>query len=103
MYLAMGMTYSEYWEKTPYLAVSYRKAYELKTESKNRDAWWQGVYVHEAVASAILPKIKYPTRAHDISPVDQEDAAKREREKAKAQLNLRMMALKQKYGRIGKD
>lgn len=97
------MSSEEYWNRDPYLAESYREAYELKLRMKNQDAWWQGFYIHEAVAAAVASiagnNFHYPKTPHDLTPQNKEEAAKQEREKAKAQLNLRMFALKEKYGR----
>ena len=49
VYMAFGMSSSEYWNENPYLAVSYREAHKLKDKIKNNDAWWQGLYVYKAV------------------------------------------------------
>ena len=46
----MGMTYEQYWEQSPYLAVAYRRAYRLKREAENEQAWLQGLYVFDAFA-----------------------------------------------------
>lgn len=49
MYLAMGMTRDEYWNDDCTLTESYRKAYKLKWEDKNRELWLQGEYIYEAI------------------------------------------------------
>lgn len=49
-YLAMGMTYEEYWEKESDLVKFYRKANEIRQEQFNQQAWLQGMYVYEAIA-----------------------------------------------------
>ena len=53
MYLAIGMTYEEYWEKDPRLVISYRKAQKHKLEEINYSAWLNGVYVMRALQSGI--------------------------------------------------
>jgi hypothetical protein len=46
----MGMSYEQYWEQSPYLVVAYRKAYRLRRETENEQAWLQGLYVFDAFA-----------------------------------------------------
>lgn len=99
------MSTEEYWEMDPWLTAYYREAYDLRTKMRNHDAWWQGFYIHEAVAAAIAPlvkgKFKYPRTPHelDIPEEKNEEAALREREKAKAFFNLKLKALEQRYGK----
>lgn len=49
-YLAMGMTYEQYWEGDSDLVRFYRKAQEIRRDEMNRQAWLQGMYVYEAIA-----------------------------------------------------
>lgn len=49
-YLAMGMTWDEYWNGDPEMVVAFRKAHELKRKQKNYDLWLQGMYIYEALA-----------------------------------------------------
>lgn len=46
------MSPDEYWNGDPALAKWYRKAYRLKNEQINREAWLHGLYVYNAVCSA---------------------------------------------------
>lgn len=48
-YLAMGMTYEQFWEQDCQLVVPYRKAYQLRQEQENRFAWLQGMYIYESL------------------------------------------------------
>lgn len=48
------MSYEEYWEKDCELVKAYRKAYELKQEYDNSQAWLQGLYNYQAV-NALRP------------------------------------------------
>ena len=48
-YLSIGMTYDQFWNGDPALAMYYRKADELATERKNQELWLQGLYVYEAL------------------------------------------------------
>jgi len=102
----MGMTEEQYWRGDPYLAVSYRKAHELKTSAKNYDAWWQGFYIQEAVGAVLSPKgkFKYPKEPHELTVREEKKPnAKQEREKAKAYLDQIKAALEQKYGRSDRN
>lgn len=49
-YLAMGMSYEQFWEQDSGLVKYYRKAHEIRLEEQNRAAWLQGMYVYEAIA-----------------------------------------------------
>lgn len=49
-YLAMGMTYDEFYKKDHTLAISYRRAFELKRAKENEDMWLLGAYVYQAIA-----------------------------------------------------
>ena len=49
-YLALGMTYEQFWEQDSDLVKYYRKAQEIRFEEQNRLAWLQGMYVYEAIA-----------------------------------------------------
>ena len=49
-YLAMGMTYDEFYNKDHTLVIAYRKAFEMKREKENQDMWILGAYVYQAVA-----------------------------------------------------
>lgn len=48
-YLAIGMTYEQYWHGEAWLTKSYREAYELKKQIKDYDLWRQGMYFYEAL------------------------------------------------------
>lgn len=49
----IGMTYEQYWNADPYLAVYYRKAHELKVEERNQELWLQGLYNYKAFSAVI--------------------------------------------------
>ena len=48
-YLAMGMTYEQFWEMDSTLVIPYRKAYQIQQEQANHLAWLQGMYIYEAL------------------------------------------------------
>lgn len=49
-YLAMGMTYDEFYNKDHTLAIAYRKAFEKKRNEQNQNLWLLGAYVYQAIA-----------------------------------------------------
>ena len=48
-YLAIGMTYEQFWDGDPELAKYYRKADEIRRDRMNQEMWWQGMYIYEAI------------------------------------------------------
>jgi hypothetical protein len=85
-YLAMGMTYEQYWDGEVSAHKAYRKAKELRISEQNRMAWLQGIYVYEAIAD-LAPYLKafskskpkpYSSEPYDL--FEHERQARRERE-----------------------
>jgi hypothetical protein len=52
-YLSIGMSSAEYWEGDCSLTRYYRKAYKIKQEEINNNAWLQGLYVYDAISTAL--------------------------------------------------
>ena len=48
-YLAIGMTYEQFWNGDCTLTKYYRKADEIKKERRNEELWLQGMYIYEAL------------------------------------------------------
>lgn len=101
----MGMTYEQYWDGLPYLAVTYRKAYKLKRELDNEQAWLQGLYVYDAFAVCMAnvfskrgaKKHNYIEKPIDIFPLTEAQKKKREAEEyAKMQQAMEAIARKQR-------
>ena len=88
-YLAIGMSYAEYWEGDPSLAQYYRKAYRLRQEEYNNNAWLQGLYIYDAVSTALhnalrgMGKQKLPQKDYAKQPYSLNNKVKTEAEKAK--------------------
>lgn len=49
-YLAMGMTYDQYWHGESSLPKYYREADKIRLEKRNQELWLQGMYIYEAIA-----------------------------------------------------
>lgn len=88
-YLAIGMSYAEYWEGDATLARYYRKAYQIKQDEINNNAWLQGMYIYDAVSTALhnalrgFGKNKSPVQHYAKQPYEFKDKVKTEAEKAK--------------------
>jgi hypothetical protein len=94
-YLAIGMSYAEYWVGDPALARYYRKAYQIKQDEINNNAWLQGMYVYDAIATALHNALggkntrprKYAEKPYNFNTKEKsevEKAAEVEREQQKA-------------------
>ena len=101
----MGMTYEQYWDMSPYLVIAYRKAYKLKREIANEQAWLQGLYVYDAfavcmanaVAKRGAKKENYLEKPVDIFPLTDAEKERREQEERdKMQLAMEAIARKQR-------
>ena len=101
----MGMTPTQYWEESPYSAVAYRKAYRLRREAENEQAWLQGLYVFDAFAVCLAnvfakrgsKKQTYIEKPIDIFPLTEREKKRREEaENAKMQAALEAMAREQR-------
>ena len=85
-YLAIGMSSAEYWANDPSLVRYFRKAYEMKQEEFNNNAWLQGLYIYDAVSTAIHNAFKGKnTKASEYAkqPYKFGNKEKSEAEKAK--------------------
>ena len=82
------MTYEQYWEQSPSLAIAYRKAYKLKRELDNEQAWLQGMYVLDAFAVVLANAFAkrgskqqtYLPKPIDIFPLTEKQKKQREQE-----------------------
>ena len=103
--MAMGMSYADFWDGPCEMAVAYRKAYRLKRETENEQAWLQGLYVYDAFAVCLANAFRkkgaraeqYLERPIDIFPLTDAQKKQREREElAKMQKAMENMARAQK-------
>lgn len=114
--MAMGMSYQEFWDASPFLVVSYRKAYKLKREAENEMAWLQGLYNYHAFSICLAnafstngKRYNYAEKPLDIFPLTEAEKKKREQEEidkmykqfeeiAKAQRNKKKAKEQKKQG-----
>jgi hypothetical protein len=88
-YLAIGMSFAEYWTGDPSLVRYYRKAYRIKQDEINNNAWLQGLYIYDAVSTALFNSLrgfgkqKPPAKDYAKQPYEFNNKVKTETEKAK--------------------
>lgn len=116
-YMAMGMSYEEFWDGDPRMAEYYRKADELKTEKRNLELWLQGMYIYEAIID-IAPilhafakkgaKAKpYPSRPYPITEREhkreEETVERAKAEKARRFMDALVVSTQKKFAQKGEN
>lgn len=101
----MGMSYEQFWDEPPQIATAYRKAYKLRREAENEQAWLQGLYNYDAFAVVLANAFRskgakrqtYMEKPIDIFPLTEAEKQRREREEyAKMETAMKAMVRKQK-------
>lgn len=85
-YLSIGMSSEEYWNGDAERTIAYRKAFKMKQESANHEAWLHGLYVYDAVMSALthLSDKKSSHQTYTVKPYSfTPDEVEKERENKK--------------------
>lgn len=109
-YIAMGMTYDEFWNCNTKVHKAYRDAWEQKKQFGNWERWMQGAYIYDAllrvapVMRAAFSKTrvepgKYPEEPY---PLSQKEATNREEAKRQARL-FRLLAVLNKESENAKQ
>ena len=91
--MAMGMTPEQFWDESPLLAVYYRKAFRLKREIDNEQAWLAGLYVYDAFAVCLANAFsKRGSKKHDYleKPIDLFPLTEREKKRREQQEYAKM-------------
>lgn len=91
-YMAIGMTYEEYWNGDNAAPMYYREAHKLKRKQRNEELWLQGLYIYEAIGDLeplFHDWVKEPPKAKKYSeepyPLTKKEAIElMERKKRKA-------------------
>ncbi len=96
-YLSIGMSYDEFWRMDVELTTAYRRAYRMKQESTNHEAWLNGMYVYDAVMSALTHLDKktsshrnYAEKPYAFSKEEIEREAEEKKVEAEAQAEVWM-------------
>ena len=107
-YLAMGMSYEQFWHGPAWLAASYRKAHEARHKEEEFGRWRQGMYFYDALVK-VAPVMRAFTKRHvepgkypeEPWPISPQEAKERERAKKIAQFK-RMLATMNKESEANK-
>ena len=98
-YLAIGMSYDQYWNEDCTLVKHYRKAHRIKQKQRNQELWLQGMYFYDALCD-VAPILHafakkgtkptpYPTEPY---PLTSEEVA--ERKERQQKLHIEKMKVK---------
>lgn len=96
------MSYEQFWEESPYLVLAYRKAFRLKRELMNEEAWLKGWYVYAGISIALANAFRkkgqkthnYLEKPIDIYPPTKAEKKRREREEYE-KINKQLQQLRQ--------
>ena len=80
-YLAIGMTYEQFWEGDVWLAEDYFRANQISAQRKSEEMWLQGLYFYHGVSVALgnafrkkgAKPIKYMSEPIRIIPMTEEE------------------------------
>ena len=89
-YLAIGMSYDEFWHGTASLVRAYRKAQKIRMQNEEWARWRSGLYIYDsllrvspvlrAFAKGDVKPLDYP---HEPYPLTEEEARRREEKREK--------------------
>ncbi len=74
------MSYDDYWHGSPELCTYYRRAYNIKKESKNQQLWLQGLYIYKAVAAVMSGMFSTNSEGYLSEPIRITPLTEREKE-----------------------
>lgn len=106
-YLAVGMSYEQFWYGRPELVIPYRRADEIRRRRMNEELWLAGMYTADALASTVgnmfsKQKYKYPAEPRPVTLSEVQERQERERkakeEKIKAAFTARALSVNKKLG-----
>lgn len=97
-YLAVGMSYEQFWDGPSELTIAYRRADEIKKRRVNEELWLAGIYTAEALASTVGNmfskgrKHEYPTEPKPITVNEMRERQEREQKAKMEQIKARFTA-----------
>ena len=97
-YLAIGMSYEQFWCYDPSLVKAYRRADEIKKRRMNEELWLCGIYTGEALASTVGnmfskgAKHQYPSEPKPITISEVKERKERERKRKQEEMKAKFMA-----------
>lgn len=112
-YMAMGMSWNDYWEGDPDMIVAFRKAFRLRekraAERRNTELWLQGMYFYEAQIDVsplfrdllknpkAIPYLKEP---YPLDKAEKEMREKRDMEERDKDIQAKFKAWAKRVNRI---
>lgn len=108
-YMAIGMSYDEFWNGDCELTKHYRNAHEVRLKQRNYEMWLQGLYIHDAVGVVVANALrkkgakaqKYTESPYPVTPMEQREVKRREElkryEGSKAKMKLVMEAINARF------
>lgn len=108
----MGMTWTEYWDGEPEMAIAFRKAHKLRNDQKNRDAWLQGLYIYEALCDASplfrslvkdAKALPYVSEPYPLNAKEQEEQKQRREEETDKKNQAAVTAWAKRANRIREE
>ena len=118
-YLAIGMTYDEFWLENPFRVVAYRKAQEIKNDVKRYEIWEQGAYFYESLVNASVlfrdlakkgskpepyPDKPYGIKQREKTDIELEEEQENERLKAKIHFDMLFKNISKRFeNKVGEN
>ena len=97
-YLAIGMSYEQFWDGSPEMVVPYRKADEIRRRRRNEELWIAGMYTADALAATVGnmfskgTKHTYPSEPRAITLSELNERRERDRKAKEEQIKARFTA-----------
>ena len=97
-YMALGMSYEQFWYGEPEIVIAYRKAEELRKRRVNEELWLCGIYTAEALSATVGnmfskgTKHKYPSDPKPITMSEVKEREERERKRKQEEMKAKFMA-----------
>lgn len=105
-FMAIGMTYDEFWYKSPKLVKYFLKAHEIRQKQDNEKIWLQGYYnyialccvspVLHAFAKKGTKPIDYPTQPLSLSKEENEQKEQEARNRRILKMREKLIAMSQR-------
>ena len=104
-YLAMGMTYEQFWDGDTKAHRIFREAEKIRLQKRNQELWLQGMYIYEALVD-ITPYLKafskgrpkpYPKEPYDLFEEERKAREEREARERYERIKANMAAFAKRY------
>lgn len=103
IYMAMGMSYEQFWDGDPAMATVFQKAQRLRLKQEDERLWRQGLYFYDALC-CVAPALQafrpskptpYPAKPYSMKEraEDGTEIDERERESKKGKIFMEVFAV----------